>query len=299
MKKVNANKTPHAFVNPAPMFLESMEPTFAGKGDVMPKALIGKRKKFIHQRGTVGKVKFVSNGKHSYSGVLQGADSGIVRFSSAAQPKKGQPLGPGMGVKFLRDGQDSANFVAMFGVNGQTSWNFFEHEWNTWVPAGKGAALNALGCKFRTATAHIGFVGMSDMASIDAKGNKVKSPKVPFGLTFVPKSNIKGIYSKINGGKTFVDYLEYMNTLKKVPANSALFDVYAKDDPKGKRTLIGTLELEGSLTPSSFGDQSLFFRHQKKEDDFKTNPEHKNMSDTFKCPMNPINWAKAYLSGSK
>jgi len=140
-KKVTANTSSHKFINPAPMFLESMDPVFKAKGDIMPKALIGSRKKFIHQVGTVGKVKFVSNGNHKFTGILKGADQGIVRFSSAAQPSDKSPLGPGMGLKFLRDGQDSANFVAMFSVNGQPSWNFFENNWKTWVAAGKGAAL--------------------------------------------------------------------------------------------------------------------------------------------------------------
>lgn len=39
-----------------------------------------------------------------------------------------------MGLKFLRDGVDSANLVAMFSVDGQPSWNFFENDWTTIIP---------------------------------------------------------------------------------------------------------------------------------------------------------------------
>jgi hypothetical protein len=32
---------------------------------------------------------------------------------------------PSFGLKFLRDGTDSANIVAEYSVSGQESWNFF------------------------------------------------------------------------------------------------------------------------------------------------------------------------------
>lgn len=108
-----------------------MEETFSTVGDVMaPGVLWGTRTKYIHSVGTAGKCKFVSNGKHPYTGIFEGSDYGILRFSSAAEPKEdGQPLAPGMGLKFLRDGVDSANLVAMYSVDGQPGdWNFFSND---------------------------------------------------------------------------------------------------------------------------------------------------------------------------
>jgi len=125
------------------------------------------RTKFIHSVGTVGKVKFVSNGKHEYTGIFKGADHGLIRMSSAAKPDgKSQPLAPGFGLKFLRDGVDSANLVAMFGVNGTPGdWNFFKKDFTTHIGSAKGAALEAVACKFTQATSWIQQVGLSDMAS--------------------------------------------------------------------------------------------------------------------------------------
>ena len=37
----------------------------------------------------------------------------------------------------------------------------------------------------------------------------------------------------------------------------------------GKRTLIGELILDGTMTKSRWGDENLFFRHQKMDDDLK------------------------------
>lgn len=61
-------------------------------------------------------------------------------MSSAAAPSKSQPLAPGFGLKFMRNGQDSANVVAMYGVDGQKdNWDFFANDFTTHIaPAHSG-----------------------------------------------------------------------------------------------------------------------------------------------------------------
>lgn len=90
-----------------------------------------------------------------------------MRLSSAAQPTADgkQPLTPGMGLKFLRDGIDSANLVSMNNVNGQQDdWNFFSEDFSTHIPAASGTALTAVAEKFSTATPYIQEVGLSNFA---------------------------------------------------------------------------------------------------------------------------------------
>ena len=146
-----------------------MNPTFETKGDAMGDGVIyGTRTKYIHSVGVTGKVKFVSNGDSQYTGIFKGAEHGLIRMSSAAQPSGSQPLAPGFGLKFLRDGVDSANLVAMFGVNGTPGdWNFFEKSFTTHIGAASGAALEAVAAKFSTATDFIQQVGLSDIAKFD------------------------------------------------------------------------------------------------------------------------------------
>lgn len=114
------------------VFLISMDPTFDTLGDVMPKSRNWphhQRKKYVHSVGTHGKIKFVPQGDQPYTGIFKGADYGIVRLSLAIAPSatsKGSPFTPGMGLKFLRSGVDSANLVSMFSVEGTPDdWNFF------------------------------------------------------------------------------------------------------------------------------------------------------------------------------
>ncbi len=63
--------------------------------------------------------------KEGYTGIFEGASYGLLRLSSALRPDttkkenaKGANFGPGMALKFLRDGVHSANLVAMYSVEG-------------------------------------------------------------------------------------------------------------------------------------------------------------------------------------
>lgn len=123
------------------------------------------RTKYIHTVGATGMVRFVTKGDHDYTGIFEGAEHGLIRLSSAAAPSSSQPLAPGMGLKFLRDGQDSANLVSMFDVAGQPDdWNFFSNDFVNHIPAASGVALNLLGAKFASYTNFIQEVGLSDFA---------------------------------------------------------------------------------------------------------------------------------------
>ena len=156
------DQTPSSFPSAASLagiFVESMAPTFDGKGDAMPAgALYGQRTKYIHSVGAVGKVKFLPEPGHPYTGIFKGANYGLVRFSSAAAPSKSQPLAPGLGLKFLRDGIDSANLVSMWSVEGQPNdWNFFSNDFFNHISAAPADnyALAALAKKFSSGTDYI------------------------------------------------------------------------------------------------------------------------------------------------
>ena len=130
--------------------------SFDTLGDEFDCGFTGCRDKTIHSVGNVGKVQWIDLGGHPYSGIFKGGDSGYVRMSSAAPVDTKTPnMKPGMGVKFLRDGVDSANFVAMLSVDGQPSLNFFENDWSNHIPTPTDTALIPLALRFKTATEYI------------------------------------------------------------------------------------------------------------------------------------------------
>ena len=70
---------------------------------------------------------------------------------------------------------------------------------------------------------------------------------------------------------------QLLKQLSGIPVGSELYEVVAHASPDdklaGKTTRIGTLSTTGSCHQSLFGDLSLFFRHQRMEEDFAATPE--------------------------
>ena len=94
---------------------------------------------------------------------------------------------PGMGVKLLRDGVDSANFVAIFSMESQKSLNFFANNWSNHYPTPTDQkAFMPLAKRFMTATDYIYSVGLSDMAMIAQDGSFENPIVFPVSLRFEP-----------------------------------------------------------------------------------------------------------------
>ena len=177
---------------------------------------------------------------------------------------------PGMGVKFLRDGVDSANFVAMFGVDGQETLNFFANDWSNHIPDVKSASLIPLELRFKTATEWIQTVGLSDMAAFAQDGSAEASPVFPWKLRFEPTGEWN--MPDTTYDQTFEEYLAT------IPSGSKLFSIYAMDVPEelgGTEALIGSFVTDSQLVTSYWGDEHMYFRHQRMDDDLAILPDWK------------------------
>jgi len=246
-------------------------PTLHAPGDELPEG----RVKLNRAVGSVGKVKFISNGRvNPYTGVFQGATHGIVRISTFLEPVPDcdNCTDPnfGMGLKFLRSGVESASLVAIVGLDGQKSWNVFKNSWSNHPPPPKPTTTGlSLALVNAQATTHFGQVGLSDWARYGENGKQIPDDEVnfPFKLVFRPTGDI-----------TFPDEYHGLlaDDLATIDKDVVLWDVYAWDKPielGGREELIGSLILTSPLVPSLWGDTKLFFRHQDMRDDFKLRPE--------------------------
>jgi len=66
--------------------------------------------------------------------------------------------------------------------------------------------------------------------------------------------------------------MSFVDQLKSVPGDSNLYKVFAMDQPNelgGTESYIGDIVMQGNLVSSTFGDEQLFFRHQRMNDDVK------------------------------
>lgn len=236
---------------------ESVMVSFDASADVFPL----KRTKYIHSVGVTGGIRFDSTGDSKYTGLFKGAEHGIVRFSSAKQPDS-SGVTPGMGVKFFRDGRPSANFVAMYSLDGQpcSDGDFFAHQWSNHIGLTDNFGLKLIAAKFWQASYCPIMVGISDLAS-DSSG--AGQSKFPFQLQF---------RALVSSACSCGDYVTCLSNLEKIAVGTKLFEVHALPAPHASPELIGHVTLTDALTRSKFGDETLFFKHQHMEDDFELEP---------------------------
>jgi len=259
------------------LLLERMCPTFQAPGDELPYEgwMTGYRDKYIHTVGAVGQVEWRSTGNHSYTGIFEGSSNGIARLSFAAKPGKDPPItAPGMGLKFLRDGMDSANLVAMFSVNGQESWNFFKNNFSNHIPEIDSSQVVGA-AKFASATRQIRQVGLSDWGRFGEDGGLTSNPVFPFRLRFEPTGDIQ-----------FSDAYKqpFTEDLKTIPQGTTLYRVFAMDKPSelgGEERNIGDLVLVSDMVTSNWADKRLFFRHQDMEEDLELRPHWREYTPKY------------------
>ena len=118
-------------------------------------------------------------------------------------------------------------------------------------------------------------MGLSDMATWDQKGNQ-EFPVFPFKLRFEPQLSFSDEYT---------DGILYQ--LKKIPEGTTIWKVYGWDAPEdygGEEHFIGDLVTASKGKKSKYGDEMLFFRHQRAEDDIQFKPEWKDFYPAFKLP---------------
>ena len=259
------------------LFLESMQPSFDHQSDWIPEG----RKKLIHSQGMIVKAKWAPVDGHNYTGLFaSGSSYGLVRFSLAKQPpgsvKPGEiAMAPGVSVKFFRDGRPSGNFMAMYSLDGQNSWNFFENQLSNHVDDPKDTLLKLLAIKFRTASKPETKLGLSDFARYDASGQQNSQPKFPYRLFLKPSSALKSDAEKLVKDLPIsgTNWLEQLQVCK---PGVLLYSVFAQPEPfskEGELILIGNIYQEGEIRASEVADRHLFFQHVRFAEDAALRPD--------------------------
>jgi hypothetical protein len=204
-----------------------------------------------------------------------------VRLSLAKQGDHDTQLSiPGIGIKFLRDGRDSANMVAMHSVDGQDSWNFFKNVFSNHVPK-TSFSFMPVAIKFATATKNIRQVGLSDWARYAEDGSEVLEPVFPYKLLLQPSLELQQPDAYVRA---------QTEMLAAVPADSKLYTVRALAGPPelgGQEQDIAELVLVGGLVTSGWADRRLLFRHQDMAEDLRLRPEWNQHTPKFEWGDEP------------
>ena len=148
-----------------------MNLSFDHIGDTMPEG----RVKMTHPRGVTFKVAFKASRLSPYTGIFKGAKHGIMRISETVRTTPDKPqTSPGFGIKFLRDGMDSADTVTMFSFDGQPSFNYFANRWSIHLnEMTNECARQTIGKKLAETTDHIGAMSVMAWAQHEEDGTVV------------------------------------------------------------------------------------------------------------------------------
>jgi len=113
------------------------------------------------------------------------------------------------------------------------------------------------------------------MATTDQEGVSV-SPVFPWSLRFEPTGEFE--YPD--------DYdVPFETYLAEIPTGSTLFNVYAMDAPVelgGTESLIASMVTGSSMVTSLWGDEHMFFRHERMENDLLIKEEWRPFTPVFK-----------------
>ncbi len=235
--------------------------TMQRESDEMPAG----RAKRIHTYGSVAKIKFVADPSSRYSGLFKGVKYGLIRTSLAAKSSETNTI-PGLAVKFLIDGLPSGNFMAMYSLDGQDSYDYFRNTFSNEVKPPTGAAVKILTGVFSRVSSHPNRVGVRHLAGVLENGAKEPSFTGPNVLELIPN---KSVLYPIIGEKGFVH--DVRDDFQKIPAGTVLYEVVAVLDPDadpvyskkvGRTDKVGKIVTDSEFVASDYGDSQLFFRHE-------------------------------------
>jgi len=151
------------------------------------------RTKVIHAQGVMCQFDLAVQSTSPFTGVLSpGKQSGLIRLGSASSldglhPPHVPTVFPGFGIKFLRSGVRSANWVSLRKTGPGGSYNYFDSTFSNHVAPDD--ALVKLG-KFQQASGCIDMVGLSDACTYTQAGKKVNEPVFPFEVWFEPTGSV-------------------------------------------------------------------------------------------------------------
>ena len=216
-------------------------------------------------------------------------------------------LFPAVALKLFRSsGVESANILFVGCKVGQESDRFFQHCVSSQITSRMPATLKPILRIFKKYSEHPLALGISNLCGYNANGDMCEDLNFPFCLTLKPRDDIvlsslksessvqqdqstsTGTKSVPSSKTSFAFGIKrqapkvndsFLDELRSIPVGTVLYDVFASPNPlsvvdPSKLQRIGRLVTTSEMKDSP-PDDGLFFRHQKKDEDFALRPHWK------------------------
>jgi len=214
-----------------------------------------------------------------------GSQNALLRLSLAADPANG--YSPGFAIKFLVDGQVSANVIGMYSLDTQgDNYNFFFNQLKTRITTPTGTSFfSSLGLEaglllFETGAKPATQLNVDQPAYYASDGTSTAKPQAPQALYLVPNPALTQQFNtSITVSRSF------LADLATIPAGTLLYTVYATlnataCDQCGAGSAepcsdvfqatspcsvqaVGTITTNGTFVASPYVDQGIFFQHSR------------------------------------
>lgn len=229
--------------------LFNLSPSFDYVSDELPEGRI----KILHPNGSVAKIRLNSAGGHPFTGLYQTGDIGLARLSLGAAPTDTSFI-PGMAIKFLLPSKASVNIHVMNSLEGQGSnWNFFENDFSNKIEHPSSYVLRAIEKIFEWTKSPANELSIAALAKVEASGQEVNMPIAPEQIWLRPTENVRLLIDP-------TDRHDFRLALEKIPVGP-VYELYGS--LSGIEYHIGSISLESELLASEYGDNTLFFQHQR------------------------------------
>ena len=271
--------TPFMWTKFPNFFTQKANTTFCIKSDQLPK----NRPKTVHTQGLVAHVEWeVADNDLGYTALFdEGSDTVVMRISETNNLfDDSDGLTPSIGLKFLIDGQESYNIVAMESFVASGDWNFFDPNltnrlkpFNTDNEAeyimdqtARKKMVEGNQRPFATSISHIAQM-RNDGSTLDNE-----DVKVPYQIYFKAPDNLKGDLTdeqKFDADGNQIHWID--DVLSRVNEGDVIYEVYAQTEPifpgedpemDDKLEMIANIRLKSPLIMSKWADENLFFQHR-------------------------------------
>ena len=124
------------------------------------------------------------------------------------------------------------------------------------------------------------------MAEVDQNGYHEPQPNFPFYIRLSPNPDLQAAFpSTVEEG-----YTDFIDIFAKIPAGTKLWTVYGMSAPEelgGTEMEIGSINSTSQFTSSLWGDDKIYFRHQRMAEDLKYHPEWDHYVPKFEGMFKP------------
>lgn len=235
--------------------------------------------KLFHTYGATAKVAFVPDSNTPYTGIFQQGAPGLARFSYAG-PVSGVGVVPGLGLKFLIDGDHpSENLVVMCKLDPQELFPFpphnsvFQNAFTNILPHPINPVMIIVKHAFETVVQSGKGLHqpVDNLASVLPTGDPVPPAQVraPHRLIFSPQQKVK------TASRPNLDFR--LDLAQNIPSGTEVYDIFSLDQadedqleaqgitgvekllPHAKK--IGVVVTQSEFIASAYGDHRLFFKH--------------------------------------